>query len=518
MKTTIQLFILLFLGLSTQMAFAQYKPESHKGSCNISSKNLQVKTMNPISTPANFTMPPTSPPPPVPPPPSSTFERQIYFVHGLGGDNSTWDPVADAVEFGATGFPARKANTLSPTYTNQSLDGAANDLYDFMDASSANNGFDADYNFIISHSQGGLVSRAADRHQRNLSPSDKVFSGIVTFSTPHQGAQILNNTDLLIQIANQGCNNMLEGPIEEKLANAPFLTFLVNLFLSQDVADWTKEVLIQNFCGLITEEVLPILTGSFTSQITNDYNVGAPYLNQLNADEHESTLPKVAFYGVETEPVLWRQISSLTSQNPNNYEVFGATDKDDVWVMKSNDNIDEYQTKFLTWKSKVDNWSFGNWLDIKKSKNRAMRVRDAYRRGWHWWANANGRFKIAIGTTEIIETSGISGCECVMMSPSGEIMDVFSSEFGDMNADCTPVINWPSVSCNQTTYSEYTTIHYESDGVVTVPSATGYEDANSIAKMPGSNHQQARNDDNTCNKLLELFSGAHGSFFATAEQ
>ena len=105
-----------------------------------------------------------------------------------------------------------------------------------------------------------------------------------------------------------------------------------------------------------------------------------------------------------------------------------------------------------------------------------------------------------------------------MTTPNGEIMEVFSSEFGDLNADCTPAINWPGVSCNQTTYSEYTTLHFESDGIVPVPSAIGYAGVNSTGVMPGSNHQQARNDANTRDKLLELFDGQHGLFFVTGEQ
>ena len=76
--------------------------------------------INPDSTIVE--MPPTDPP--LGDPPASLVDpevRGIFWVHGLGGDQNSWDRANQATVLGATDFPARDVITAQLTYGTNSL-------------------------------------------------------------------------------------------------------------------------------------------------------------------------------------------------------------------------------------------------------------------------------------------------------------------------------------------------------------------------------------------------------------
>ena len=164
------------------------------------------------------------PPPPSPPSPPPTFNRLIYMVHGLGGGENTWAKAAHAIQLGALGFPARKAVALRPTYSEFTLSGAGVDLHNALvgfDNHMAP-GMDFNHNFIIGSSQGGLVARACDQYEQTIEP-ERRFDGIVTFGTPHQGARILNNKQMLLDMIYDGLIAMKIGPTAEGIETSVVL-------------------------------------------------------------------------------------------------------------------------------------------------------------------------------------------------------------------------------------------------------------------------------------------------------
>jgi hypothetical protein len=61
----------------------------------------------------------------------------------------------------------------------------------------------------------------------------------------------------------------------------------------------------------------------------------------------------------------------------------------------------------------------------------------------------------------------------------------------------------------------FVTVDKPSDGVVLTESAMAFPGAQA-EEMPGSNHQQMRNDSNTKAKMLKLLGGGFGAYFTTA--
>lgn len=115
-------------------------------------------------------------------------ERDIFWIHRLGGSASSWSTAS------GWAYDNYLVNCHSNiTYTeNQSIFGAGNSIRN--DIGLYNQG-DAE-DFIIAHSQGGLVARAAiyDQYCRGAGHEElKSIGGFVTFGSPHQGARLLNN-------------------------------------------------------------------------------------------------------------------------------------------------------------------------------------------------------------------------------------------------------------------------------------------------------------------------------------
>ena len=297
----------------------------------------------------------------------------IYWIHGLNGTTETWAIAAKATQFGipAQNFPARKVQSVvgpsvGQTYSeNLGITGAAQDMVGIA-STYVNPSSHTDKDFIIAHSQGGIVAREWLR-KMELEPYsyDNYAHGLVTFGTPHSGAEILNNTrpDLrnkLPNFFNDACNSLGDALVTPTINN----NFWTRLLVSDDM----KNTILTGACSFLSGSIIPFALDNYNKRTTLDYYVGSPFMagentptgHEQGLSEYVLKVPVVQFYGVEEEPVLWRFMSSTMSigeDKLSNKEIqFGYT-KDDQLIVKVNDMINDFQAKYNYESNMFDYWN-----------------------------------------------------------------------------------------------------------------------------------------------------------------
>ena len=464
-------------------------------------------------------------------------DRMVFWVHGLGGDGSSWQKAAEATQVGnaPTGFLTTKIVSAQLSYSefNNAISTASDKLN--QDVVTTWNGLKPQYsgitdktkNFIIAHSQGGIVSRYMDKRYQDFPQvfGDRNFGGIVTFGTPHQGAIALNNTPMLLQLIKEGCTDVLAGPFTEGVLK----TFPLSLIAKgEDV-----KAILEPACNFVQEKIVPILASDFISPINQDYKVGAAVITEINSVQTQTK--KVAFYGIEDDPILWRMLYSLREKQPNLFDAFQA-DPDSRLIGEVNSNLLKYVLKVNESQSNYDNLGsqFCPWWwylsrvgtaycsihdpRVQKARENQRDIRDAWTKGVNWWLDANNRFKAAVGAAGVAGTSTtLYECECISYDMNGNYVGT------QQNTTATPQDcynqgqSWlTNCAVVGTTVAAFTLVDVPSDGLVQASSASGYPGA-ATKEMIGSNHQQMRNDSNTKDRLNELYNGIHGIYFKSRQ-
>jgi hypothetical protein len=481
---------------------------------------------------------------PTPPPNPISDLRGIYWVHGLGGDVNSWGNVRTATDDGGPGYPARKTVGLLMTYATSGLETAGSDLNDNIilkdGALHARGVTDFSNNFIIGHSQGGIVSRWADYELQNDPPSARRFYGLVTFGSPHGGAQVVNsrNDGLIGEMAEDACKAVLNAELALKLFKGKEI---VSLFL--DLQNFT--VTVDNLCDNVPD-VMPFVLGKLFTGASDGYAVGAGPLGELNG--YSSSIHKAAFYGAEyakpaedptdtrftSRQLLWRTLGS-PPEEVSNAPVFAANE-DQARVDSANVLMAEYQAEYEDAVEDVEGWNAAGipcnpfmWLThpvlcaiAEVTYNDDRERRDIFHDAWRWSQGVDAQWKVIIGAKETLEVGGT--CECLsalcdedVISP-GEVCDPILPPGISNAAECQAyaLANPAEVELCEW-YTRYETFVRESDGVVTANSASGY-DGTPTLRLDFANHFQLRNSEQTRDALLMLFGGADSSidkWFAT---
>lgn len=464
--------------------------------------------------------------------PSDTIsgERGIIWLHGLRGSEQSWGRVSSATEsqidYQVPGYPARKVKSINPDYRSlefQLIEGAAQGLFNLVESSTQTSILDSlprNNNFIIAHSQGGLMARSMREHTREnpgLYPSQ--FNGIVTFGTPHNGAVVLNKTKHggpLMQWLNAGCYRLGVATITSKISS----NWILDVLISQDNIDALTSV----SCDVFVDTFLESLVNGFTKPITKDYNYGAQFIDDLNNDLPDS-IHKVAFYGVEIEPVLWRTMTSLTvsdtltSHNPFNM------DDDSRFVEVAKQYIIEYHSKQLFYEKQASDWTaagimagilspiglvfpaFGVYsFSVADQKEQSA---EDFRAAKEWLQNANRSWKKIIGATLMVDSLEGYECICIDQSIGSDVTRIVPTP-----ADCTTQGDESNCFLMGASYNIFQ-IKKPNDGVVLAESAMQFPGAAYIDFMAETNHQQIRNSFQTKLKLNGLFTGTYGLYFMT---
>lgn len=323
----------------------------------------------------------------------------------------------------------------------------------------------------------------------------------------------------MYQMGQDACTALIAGPADEQIQGNP----IVNFFIPNE----TFQSLTNGFCSFAANYILPIAFKDQQQPITEDYKVGAAGIGNLNG--YASALPKVAFYGVEEEPVFYRVMYNLMIKKPNDFLPFEAN--------PDNQLVDVYSSLLATYKSKYEEnkarveylesiglpcngfqWAFSfafcaiwdteYWQKIDR--------RNAYKKGYDWLLGSNDYWKTVIGarTSSVVQGTAYE-CYCGIADGSGQTISEWHYPVGSP-ADCPQSNDWWQW-CNASEYPVYYTVFQEkeNDGVVIAESAAGFPGA-PAHRLAASNHQQMRNDVNTKQRMLEVFAGTHGDYFVTA--
>ncbi|MEO7174857.1 MAG: hypothetical protein ABIV51_03390, partial [Saprospiraceae bacterium] len=374
-----------------------------------------------------FEVPTNETPPYAEGPPLDPYaeERVIFWLHGLGADEYSWDKVAEATQTQIIGlsstYKAREVICYQPAYSPYAISTAAVGVHNNM-YSLANGYYSSPYmidptrNIVIGHSQGGVVARYLDYQYHlgdiddgGIDPEERQFGGVVTFNSPNMGAQIINNKVLLQDFANKACSEALDGPIYSHITIPTIESFFVSLFFEQ---------IIDNACEFVAFDIVPLLMDDLLTSISEDYAVGADKIVTLNS-EPSYTDYKVAFYGIETAGTeFWRELYSLQHE-PNEFPYFEAdfdqplVDFAEENIMKSELKVDKLNMKIealsCTWVQWIFQFNTCNFnLGLKLF---AEEERKHWRTTRNWWQNANDYYLAAIGCLE--DVTRVSHSECI---------------------------------------------------------------------------------------------------------
>ena len=483
-------------------------------------------------------------------------DRLIYWVHGLGGDDFSWDAAA------APTSDTYKVTSLlnGIDYSSYSLSNAGQVLQNTIDGQSeiyadiVEEDDPGNSSFIIAHSQGGLVSRAAYKRYVDLNFVDqRSFGGIVTFGTPHQGAYILDKVPDMLDFISSSCSDLTAGPALEFWNGTWFLSIFPSTGFQNAV---------ENVCNFMGSSIAPIVMQDYLQPITEDYHIDSDYLLDLNdfdstlADIPENEIARVAFYGSEDDPVIWRTLYSLLN-DVNAEDAFDA-DYDEGLISMVNENTAMYYNKYMAYANLWDlintpcidvigpaalipfysffacqesnlneNYNpYGEYIQDNVSwwpfwPYDQLDARDAYYIGWRWWVDIEENYLSFIGAIDY----QIDHCHCDCLEKYGSDpapIDVThivpcTTENCDFYID-NPPPNTNVITCDYAiVYERYIK---ENDGVVLLESAKNYPGADNgdDNQLFGSNHIQMRNDSNTETAIEELTIGDHGIFFYTSER
>jgi len=287
----------------------------------------------------------------------------IIWIHGLNGTTESLRWPAQATQIGSPGFPARKVRSIRGTASsagvqfyseNGGITAAAIDLENAMNVIlpvSQRKPQD----FIIAHSQGGIVAREWLRKMEMEPNTYQNFAhGLVTFGTPHGGAEILNNTredmkDKIPKFMNDGCK-ALSGALITPIIND---NLVASMFISQKMTD----NFINKGCQVFSESIIPFALDNYFKRTTKDYYVGSPFLTgydeggvrKQGLSEYTLKVPVVQFYGEEEQPILWRFTSSTMSMGHDqldNKEVYFGYEKDDQLQDKVSDMLNKLEANY----------------------------------------------------------------------------------------------------------------------------------------------------------------------------
>lgn len=406
--------------------------------------------------------------------PTAEKDRMVIWVHGLGGGPGAWEKPADSTEAGGTPtYPARKVKSNRPTYSEATTlvaaGGTLNTAIDNFSTTMLATGtvLPTDQTFIIAHSQGGLVSRAAGSIGTT---GGTLFGGIVTFDSPHGGALIANNLTLAPPFMFKFCTDLLAGP-----QSNGFLLPLNSLGIT-----------VGDICALLPAFV----TSNFAKPVLADYAVGASGITGLG-DGNVSH--KIMFSGVEAEEVLWRELFHLIKE-PSNYPIFEANDQ------VKGQNAANTLKKFWHSMAKL-NVYIGN----PKVAAQWYKGRDAL-------SVANAQWKVLIGGT--VKTVVFApACVCTIWNANDDPDSTYTTPIPSGGGGCpanTPGANGSYTTCMTGLAATTTTTFIPNDGIVTQTSQLAFPGAAMGITLMGSNHQSVRNDANTRTSLLSVFNGTAG--------
>ena len=222
--------------------------------------------------------------------------RNVDWIHGLGGDETSWKPVDDiyggtSTQAGQRQIPVRRRDRFV----------TANGIPSF--ASEVQNNTGGANTIAIGHSLGGTAIRQADIWNPNQ------WAGTITVGAPLAGAQIATSTQngVAQQFINQGTVELLRGPGAGSIA-LQILAGPVGILL--DYVAHYGTLYSNNIASLVVQAISGKL--SLTNSTAGDLNPTGGYMQEV-ANQNTNT-PKIQIWGREDNPILWRLAGSFADE------------------------------------------------------------------------------------------------------------------------------------------------------------------------------------------------------------
>lgn len=496
--------------------------------------------------------------------PNLPTDRIVYWVHGLGGNLNSWTKPSEIFMSDVPGEPslARKiaSENASLDYSlnvTSNLDGIAIDLAKrFQDlATNHNNGnYDRENGIVFAHSQGGIISRLIDERyvEGHETGTLKSYGGIVTFATSNQGAQIINNQDIMQDYLESFANDLSAGYLS--MINKPqsFVhRLLVKTIGIDDLVLELRNIATKNIGEFLISENLPA--------ITDEYKVGGSAVNRINAYTANST-DLVAFYAEKPKvylkdvtftdagkvwnindfphPISWITIHYFLNASTS-YDYLKAHEHESVTPINAFLTRRDYLSNKIAEQNLMDRLErkMGEiwcpiWLTpciarlivLESDFDAAESRKEDWEKGIRALDNFNEQYQIIIGARvkEQVEIASYTICIC-----EEDDWPVYYRENPNLG-ECLDVAQEnPEWDCRIDTikHNIFTWVEKPSDGVVLSESASDIPQqthpsqlmtGNLLNNMDiGTTHMELRNDVTTKNALNKIFDGNVGDFFQT---
>ncbi len=262
--------------------------------------------------------------------------RPIYFIHGLGGNETSWNRTYNAHvrEF-------RYAPYKLDYYGNQSsFSNATFEAYTEMGVklSSYKLGYPSGFDtvsrpYAIAHSLGGLIARDMDmKHDSSnlydplIRAGERHFYGLVTFGSPHAGAEIVGNQQELAHLGGDLAGKILAVSLDtviDKLITG--LPWVAQTFIGTGALSTAPSKIGNYFADSLAAKILTQFTKDQTDPIGKQFTPTSTYLTDTLNQYINPKLAKALFWGQEEDPILWRMAYYLVN-GPNTFSTFGANE------------------------------------------------------------------------------------------------------------------------------------------------------------------------------------------------
>jgi pimeloyl-ACP methyl ester carboxylesterase len=458
---------------------------------------------------------------------SENYDRAIFYLHGLGGSVASW---SKQQKWTFQNYKVRASNIDYSAEGDQdnfytATDAINLEIQDFLDAEYKKeqaNRCNRD-DFVIAHSQGGIAARYLDMLWDQGYRGDRKFYGLVTFGTPHAGADI--------SLTQDDHNDLITEVID-----AVYLKDGYNLLsLTPGLKDKKDDIL-----KLIKDKISPVILKELHTGTLDEMAPNTKFMDELN--KHQSALRKVAFYGIEVDPLVWRILDNMVNTAAEDHPIFAAK-KDDEFMNEIENVRADHLGQIENDKKNIRRgkaaivvgallgigsagtgtliFAGGGIALIKKSR-RSIEMRTE---AVTFLNNANTQWKHLIGAIKMVPKPPTNYFLAVVRT-NMVMAPVFSKKF-DTRAeadkwvwDITKAFGASAISSTsitlKTSKNEMVLKEFPSDGVVLTNSQKAFPGVkNRIDKMPGDNHFQERNSANTELMLKNLLKGQYDDYFST---
>jgi hypothetical protein len=374
-------------------------------------------------------------------------ERNVFFVHGLctnGTGKNAW------IKYDQYFNSTRKVRPYRFQYgQNGSVTAAAAVLRQQMADSVAASTYPN--NFVIAHSQGGIVTRTI---AKDYPGSQLPFGGFITIGAPNLGAPVINayQAGLFAQFSADASTNLLAGPTSGFLDN----------WITAWIPGWANSKLSHYIEKKIESE------SAITNPTTLDYFVGAPHLNQLSA--HISPVPKIGITSAESTPLShWKTLSSYTLEHVTDLPLNQVADtKLEGYIQKA----------YNFYKSRYDYFELRASMALLPGRADYFRERaNKWRQGMTWINTSENKYLTLIGVVQITQSTYVPPA----CPPPCTTMDCINGNNGcAFNPQQNPII------VNQVTV-------LPSDGIVPLSNQVLPGALQNFQLAGGINHAQQRN-------------------------